>query len=181
MSRSPKAILAIVDMQIGSLKPHMGDLPERIAAFIPQWRAKGGAVAFFRFINYPGSPCERFLDWDKMQGPPETDICAPLDALAETVFDKMYYTALTPEFLTWLKDKDWDTIACCGIDTAACIQKTALDIFDIGKRPFVIQDLCASGAGDEAHDSAIIALRRSVGERQVGTSDDALALLDPAG
>lgn len=179
MSGSPKVLLAVIDMQVGSLKPHMGDFPERIAAFIPRWREKGGEVAFFRFINYPGSPCERFLDWAKMQGPPETELCDPLAPLAETVYDKMCYTALTPEFLSVLKEKDWDTIACCGIDTAACIQKTALDIFDLGKRPFVIEDLCASGAGGEAHDSAIVALRRSVGERQVGTSDDALRLLDP--
>jgi len=160
------------------MKEHMSALPGQIAEFVRRWKAKGGAVAFFRFINYPGSPCERFLDWREMQGPPATDFCDELLPVLDNSYEKAFYTALTPEFLAKVRENGWDMMVCCGIDTAACIQKTALDIFDQGWRPFVISDLCASGAGDEAHDAAIVALRRAIGLRQVGTSEEALAYLD---
>lgn len=159
------------------MKDHMGDLPIRIAEFTREWKKRGGSVAFFKFINTPGSSCERFLDWTQMQGPPDTDYCDELLPVMANSYDKGFYTALTPEFLDEVKRQGWNMMMCCGVDTAACIQKTALDVFDLGWRPFVITDLCASGAGKEAHEAALIALDRAIGMRQVGTGEKALSFL----
>jgi len=172
-----RAVLLVIDVQKGAMKDHMASLPGKIAEFIDRWKAAGGEVAFFAYRNYPGSPCERFLDWAEMQGPPATDICDELVRHVEEVFEKSYYSVFTDEFRREMNEHGWDTIVCCGIDTAACIQKTALDIFDLGKRPFVVEELCASGAGEEAHEAALVALRRAIGLRQVGSQEEALGLL----
>ena len=155
----------------------MTHLPGQIAEFIPKWTQLNGEVAYFRYINYPGSPCEKFLHWNKMQGPPETDLCDELVSLADDVHDKTYYTAITDAIRRKIEESNYAFVACCGIDTAACIQKTALDLFDIAIRPLVLTDLCASGAGEEAHEAGLVSLRRAVGEDQVVSSSQALELL----
>ncbi|HWD41000.1 MAG TPA: isochorismatase family protein [Fimbriimonas sp.] len=174
---SVKAVLAVIDVQNGALSPSVEDLPARIADYVQSWRKAGGDVAFFRFVNHAGSPSERFLEHSGMHLAPEIDLCPEVLPLARNAFDKCRYTALCPKFLKELDAHKWETIALCGLETMGSIHKTAMDIFDIGKRPYVIGDLCGCRDGAAAHEYALQTLRGLIGEDQVGPAEEALLLL----
>jgi nicotinamidase-related amidase len=161
------ALLLVVDMQKGHIKPEVEHIVPRVKDFIERWNVPGGKVVFTCYKNYPGSPCEKFLDWHRMYGPPETDIHPELRPFAYHTVEKTFYTALTPELQTFIKSNDISTLLLCGTDTAACVMKTALDAFDAGIRPLILSDLCASGDGEVTHQAALTALRRAIGAEQV--------------
>ncbi|HWD40045.1 MAG TPA: isochorismatase family protein [Fimbriimonas sp.] len=174
---SSKPVLAVIDVQVGSFKPHMQGLGEQIAEFAREWQGRGGSVLAFKYVNVKGSPCERFLDWREMYAPPETDLVESLSGFEQESVCRNVYSAVTPELKGLVGDDRSAVVCLVGIDTAACVQKTALDLFDAGIRPFVVEELCASGAGDSAHDAAIESLKRSIGLRQVGSREQAFRLL----
>jgi nicotinamidase-related amidase len=170
------SILLVIDVQVGSVKSHMEDLASRIGGFAREWALRGGLEMVFKYVNEPGSACERFLDWREMYGPPETDLVPELRAWEAVAITRTQYSAVTEELKGWTETHPRSTVLLCGIDTAACIQKTALDLFEQGVHPYVLADLCASGDGVEMHEAAIAVLRRAIGVRQVGTSVEALKL-----
>lgn len=54
-----------------------------------------------------------------------------------------------------------------GVDTDACVLKVALDLFDMGWRPRILIDACASGNGADYHDRAIEIFTRQLGRKAV--------------
>ena len=60
-----------------------------------------------------------------------------------------------------------ETIYLCGIDTDACVLKTALDLFENKFDVKVIEDCSMSHSGIEYHNSAINMLRKLIGNQNV--------------
>ena len=55
----------------------------------------------------------------------------------------------------------------CGIDTDACVLKTALDLFDSGYNVKVIENCTMSHSGQENHYMAIHLLKKLIGKDNV--------------
>ena len=55
----------------------------------------------------------------------------------------------------------------CGIDTDACVLKTALDLFENNYDVKVIEDCSMSHSGIEYHNSAINMLKKLIGNQNV--------------
>jgi nicotinamidase-related amidase len=71
------AVLAIVDVQNGFITEHSRSVVPIIADLVARWQAKGGDTLFTRYLNYPGSPFERLLDYTDLHSEPETALaCA---------------------------------------------------------------------------------------------------------
>ena len=55
----------------------------------------------------------------------------------------------------------------CGIDTEACILKTAFDLFEKEYDVYVLKDYCASTLGVKRHNNAIAILKRNIDEKSI--------------
>jgi len=72
-------------------------------------------------------------------------------AAPERVFTKPGYTGISEELTNHLRELAPTEATIVGIDTDMCILKVAMAIFDLGIRPVVLVDFCASTAGLQAH------------------------------
>ena len=77
-------------------------------------------------------------------------------------FNKSIYSAVNKELLNYIEE-----IYLCGIDTEACILKTAFDLFEKEYDVYVLKDYCASTLGVKRHNNAIAILKRNIGEKSI--------------
>ena len=168
------AVLVVVDVQNGFITRHSKAVVGVIADVVASWKAAGGDVWFSRYANYPGSPFERFLRWNRVQASPEIDIVEELReaATGAVVLDKTIYSVFDEAGRDLAKARRWTEFVFCGIATESCVLKSAVDAFELGYTPWLVHDACASDAGPTAHDAGLVVARRSIGEGQViGVAD----------
>jgi len=165
---NPRAALIVVDVQNGFVNAESAHVVPRIANLVRRWP---GPVVFSRFVNAPGSSFERLMGWRRLQGPPETDLVAELEDLAETVIDKGTYTVFADAGRAVALAQGWTEVWVCGIDTECCVLATAVGAFEMGLAPYVLVDYSASHAGAAAHEAGLYLLGRLIGKRQVVYGD----------
>jgi nicotinamidase-related amidase len=158
-----KRALLVVDVQNGFVNPFTDQIPSRVRALIED----GGddPVLFTRFVNTDDSPYRRILDWHECADSPEADFAPELAdlAAADCVYEKPGFTGIPDELAERLRAEGLDEIAVVGIDTDMCVLKVAMDVFDLGIRPVVLVDCCASTGGLQAHLAGLAGLARNVG------------------
>ncbi|MFI6055745.1 isochorismatase family cysteine hydrolase [Streptomyces violascens] len=173
----------MIDVQNGFVNDRSRHVVPVIVHLIDQWEAAGAPVLFSRYLNHPGSPFVRLLDWSALQDAPETDVVPELAAYAaqaERIVDKTTYSALSPALAQEFHDRGWEQVVLCGIATDSCVLKTAADAFEAGITPLVVTDACASEAGDAVHQAGLTVARRMIGARQLITTADTAAILAPS-
>lgn len=168
------SVLVVVDVQNGFIRPPSAPIVSVIADLVTRWQHASGEVVFTRYINYPGSPFERLIHWEKLQHSPEIDIVPELAPLAEgsIVLDKTIYSLFSTEGIQLVQEKGWRDIYICGIATESCVLKTAVDAFELDLTPWVLADASASHAGQEAHDAGMLVIRRFIGLDQIISVND---------
>lgn len=168
-----RSVLLVIDVQNGFVNDHSRHVVPVARDLADQWLSTGGEVIFTRYHNYEGSPYERLIGWKGLRNTPETDLAPELQPYVTApnarVLDKRTYTALTNEgrkLLTGYVD-----LYLCGIATDGCVLKTALDAFDGGYTPWVIEDACASNStrhpAAEVHRTALGLMSRLIGNGQL--------------
>jgi nicotinamidase-related amidase len=176
-----RKVLLAVDLQRDFMTPETAHLPARVEALSEGY----GRVVATRFVNHPDSLWVTEVGCEKcMPGTPGVELVfrprAPL-----TVVDKEGYgllgSALRPALgaLAAAGVERGDEVDICGLDTDACVLKTALDLFDLGYRPRILIDACASGNGQDYHRRAEEIIRRQLGAKALVRTD--AASLPPAG
>ena len=159
--------LLVVDVQRGFLNRFTNHVPTRIARLIE--RGNHDPILFTRFVNVAGGPYHRFLDWHACEHPPETDLAPELArwAAPDRVFTKRGYTGISDALASCLRDLRPGGVTVVGIDTDMCVLKVVMDVFDLGIKPTVLVDCCASTAGLQAHLAGLAVLARNVGADQL--------------
>lgn len=155
-------LLLVIDVQRGFINTHTKSIVpviERIASNYSQ-------IIATRFFNPPQSNFRKLLNWQAMDRSTNEFLLA-LSLPNPLILDKCQYSALTPNLLNYLRELSIIEVHLCGIDTDACVLKTALDMFDKGFRPIVLGYACASSGGLELHESALKILSRSIGCEQI--------------
>ena len=157
----------IVDVQRGFINDFTHHIPERIVRVVE--RGQHAPLFFTRFVNVPDSPYHRFLDWHEAVGPPDTELVPEMTRLAARgqVFEKRGYTGLPDALADCLRELAVEEVAVVGIDTDMCVLKIAIDLFDLGIRPIVLTDCCASTLGAYAHLAGLAVLSRNIGPQQL--------------
>lgn len=173
MTHAPTPLI-VVDVQNGFVSEHAEHVVAPIARLVDRWFAAGQPVIFTKFINEPGSQWETLIHWRRLRTPPETDLHAKLADHVDSglVAEKHSYTSLTPEVLSYLGNDLPHTVYLAGIATDGCVLKTAVDLFERGVRPVVVEDCCASHAGPELHAMGLRLIGRFIGGDQIVSAAD---------
>jgi nicotinamidase-related amidase len=157
----------IVDVQRGFMNEFTHHIPERLVRVVG--RGQHDPLLFTRFVNVSESPYRRYLHWEEVAGPPDTELVPEMVPLVAKgrVFEKRGYTGLPEELAAYLRESGAEEVAVVGIDTDMCVLKIAMDIFDMGVRPIVLTDCCASTLGAAAHLLGLAILSRNIGPQQL--------------
>jgi len=166
--------LLVVDVQNGFINSNTTHIPIAIRNLIESHHFD--KMVFTRFVNNARSPFAMQLGWHRMYQKPEIELVDTLKGYAKHVFDKDTYSAITESVASFLRDQKADSIFIVGLETDACVLKSAFDSFDRGFETKVLSDLCASTLGAEYHECALKILRRNIGSSSVIISDELLSL-----
>jgi len=129
-------------------------------------------VVLSKFINHPDSAFIRVLEWNRMQtDDPDTQLFGNLEIAGYDVVEKTGYTAWVPTVIEKAHARAVEEIVIFGLDTDACVLKTALDVFDAGLCPLVLKDLSASSGGQTRHNIGIDLLNITIDQKHVLMSD----------
>lgn len=157
------AMLLIIDVQKGFLNPATRHVPARVE----QLQSRFETVIATRFLNPPGSPWRRFLDWPRFAPGSEETALAFSPEAGTRLRDKTRYSCIDEAFLSLLRAEGTEEVSLCGIATDNCVLATAIDLFQAGIRPLVLASACGSHGGRAAHLRGLAILARLIGERQI--------------
>jgi nicotinamidase-related amidase len=160
-------VLLVVDVQRCFLNAYTSHIPARVRRLIEQ--PGHDHVWFTQFINVEDGPYRELLDWHGGSKAPDIDFAPDLTpwTAPDRVFEKPGFTGLPEDLANRLVEVAPDRVLVVGIDTDMCVLKVALDVFDLGLRPVVLADCCASTAGLQAHLAGLAVLARNIGANQL--------------
>jgi nicotinamidase-related amidase len=174
-------VLVVVDLQHDFMGPQTAHLPPRVEALSEAY----GRVIATRFLNRRDSLWVSEVGCEKcMPGTAGVEL-AFRPATPPVVVDKEGYGLLGSALQPTLRALGeagigkGDEVDVCGVDTDACVLKTALDLFDLGYRPRILIDACASSNGQDYHRRAEEIIRRQLGTKALVRTDP--STLPPAG
>ncbi len=157
-------LLLIIDVQRNFINENTESLISKISTLTKD-SINYKYIAFTKFINDENSNFYKVLNYKGCMHENDREIV--LDTNGYKIFNKRTYTALTNELKNYIKEKNINVIYLCGIDTDACIFKTALDLFENNYNVKVLKDYCMSHSGLENHNMAIILLEKLIGKDNV--------------
>lgn len=156
-------LLLVIDVQKDFVNEITKEYVKKIQELIDLQEYKN--IAFTKFINSEESLWYKKLEYKGCITQEGQAIV--LDTLNYRVFEKNIYSALNNELKEYIKDNEVEEIFLCGFDTDACVQKTAIDLFENGYEVYVLENYCMTCAGREVHNSVIDNLRRLIGKKSV--------------
>ncbi len=165
-----KPVLVVVDVQNGFITEHSKHVVPVIADLVRRWQAAAMDIVFTRYLNYTGSPFERLMGWTRMVTAPETDLAPEVASLVSpraSVVDKYIYSLFTADGTALVHERGWTDLYICGIATESCVLKTAVDAFERDLTPWILEDACASHAGQLAHEAGLLVTGRFIGDNQI--------------
>lgn len=167
-------MLVVVDAQVGFLQGTTVTIIPRIKRLLRRFAAVGAPVVFSRYHNYPGSLYEQLLHWYRVRDDRDVRLVPDLDEWAAhgTVIDKTGYTVFVEDMDKLIAATARTDVVLCGVDTETCVLKSAVDAFERGLLPWVVQDACASNGGTAMHRLGLRLARRFIGPAQVLRASD---------
>jgi len=157
-----KTLLLVIDVQNDFVDSNNIDILEKINKLIDS--NKYNEVAFTRFINDKKSIWYKKLNYRGCIT--ENGRKIVIDTKNYKIFDKRIYTEVNNELEEYIKNNNIEEIYLCGFDTDACVQKTAIDLFEKNYNVFVLKDYCMS-YDIELHNTIINNLKRLIGENKI--------------
>lgn len=152
-------LLLVIDVQRDFINEYTVKKLEDIQSLVDS--GKYDIVAFTRFINDENSIWYNKLNYKGCMTKEQQEIMLNTDDYK--IFDKKTYTAVNEELRKYISDNNINQIYICGFDTDACVQKTALDLFEQWYNVCVLKDYCMCGQGEELHKEVIKNLKRLIG------------------
>lgn len=158
-----KNMLLIIDLQNNFINENTKDIPDKIKHYIETNALD--YVCFTKFINELDNNFYNKLNYIGCVEDEDREIVLNTDNYK--IFTKKTYTALTEELKEYIKINNINTIYLCGIDTDACVLKTALDLFDYNLDVKILKDLCMSHSGIDYHNYALKLLEKLIGKNNI--------------
>lgn len=156
-------LLLIIDVQKNFINDNTKKIPNKITNLIN--KNHFDYIAFTKFINDENSNFYKMLNYKGCIN--EDDRKIVFDTQNNKVFTKRIYTAVNDEFKTYIKENEIKKVYLCGIDTDACVLKTAIDLFENNIDVKVIENCCMSHSGKKYHNYAIKMLKKLIGKESI--------------
>lgn len=156
-------LLLVIDIQRDFVNENTSSTLNKIKMLVDS--KKYDVVAFTRFINDKNSIWYKKLNYKGCMTKNGQSIA--IDTQNNKIFDKKIYTAVNNELKNYIQENDISEIYLCGFDTDACVQKTAIDLFENNYNVFVLKDYCMSHKGVELHNIIINNLARLIGKNSI--------------
>lgn len=158
-----KKLLLVIDVQKDFINDNTKGYINRIETLINS--DKYDDIAFTKFINNENSKWYKELKYSGCMDKQGQDIV--IDTQEYKIFEKEIYSSLNDEFRKYIQENNISQIYLCGFDTDACVQKTALDLFENDYDVYILKDYCMSNAGIELHNVIINNLIRLIGKDRI--------------
>ena len=149
-----------MDMQEGFRNRPVKEVLPSIKKYIQSF---DGRAVYACFLNEKKSLFETELDWKVFQPQADREILRELKDLDLPKFWHSGYTILTSEMQEYIRKEGFTEIYLAGIFTDVCIAKTAMDVFDFGLVPKVVENCVATLHGQDVHAAVIKSLKYSIG------------------
>lgn len=157
------SLLLVIDLQKNFINENTKSVPDNISNLINTNRFD--YVVFTKFVNDINSQFYKILGYKGCLNTEDRRIV--IDTNNNKIIEKKIYTALNQELVQFIKEKNIGIIYLCGIDTDACVLKTAIDLFENNYNVKVIEDCSMSHSGIEFHEYAIKMLEKLIGKPNV--------------
>lgn len=164
-----KNVLVVIDLQEGFINDNTIKVVNNIQYLL--YSEIYDAVIATKFTNMPGSSFDSFLGWTGMMEEEEKALLPFVEEHADIIVSKCSYSCVKNtnfiQSLVALCGGLPDEVTLVGVDTDACVLATAIDLFEMGIRPIIIEDCVGSSGGDECHRAGMLLLKRSIGKEQI--------------
>ena len=157
------SLLLVIDLQNSFINENTKNVPNNISNLII--KNKFNYIAFTKFVNDIHSQFYKILGYKGCINAFDRRIV--IDTKNNKIFEKRIYTAFNQELVQFIKANNISIIYLCGIDTDACVLKTAIDLFENNYNVKVIEDCSMSHSGKEFHEYAIKMLEKLIGKQNV--------------
>lgn len=157
------SLLLVIDLQNNFINDNTRKIPINICNLID--KNLFDYVVFTKFINDENSNFYKVLNYKGCIN--EMDRNIVIDTKNYKVIEKRIYSAYNDELKKFIFDNKIRTVYLCGIDTDACVLKTAVDLFENNIDVKVIEDCSMSHSGLEYHNSAINILKKLIGKDNI--------------
>ena len=156
-------LLLVIDVQNDFINEHTKNILTKIKELVDS--NKYDLTAFTRFINDENSIWYKKLNYKGCMTKEGQAIA--INTKNNKVFDKNIYTAVNDELKKYIQKNNISKIYLCGFDTDACVQKTAIDLFEQNYDVYVLKYYCMSHLGKETHYFHINNLARLIGKDRI--------------
>ena len=156
-------LLLVIDLQNDFINNNTKCVLDKIEKLIDSNNYEN--IVFTRFINNEDSIYYKKLNSRLFLTEQGRSIA--IDTRNYKVIDKIVYSAMNEELEKYINKNNIDEIYLCGLDTDACVYKTALDLFENNYDVYVLKDYTMSHKGVELHNVFIDNLKRLIGENKV--------------
>ena len=157
-----KKLLLVIDAQKDFINDNNVDVLNKIGELINS--NKYDDVVFTRFINNKESIWYKKLDYKGCIT--ESGRKIVINTKDYKIIDKAIYSAVNDELENYIRNNNIEQIYLCGFETDACVQKTAIDLFEKNYDVYVLKDYCMTH-NIELHNTIIKNLKRLIGENSV--------------
>lgn len=159
--------LLIIDMQQG----FMNASTRHLATKIPQIAQMYRHVFASQLVFSSRAPKTQVVCHSSfIEGSPETKLSLIWpENVSKTfyLFAKHHYTCIGSALSSLMMKNNIHHIDLCGVDSEACVLKTALDFYEMGFSFRVLESLCASSQGPAYHEAAMDLLRTVCGPQHM--------------
>jgi nicotinamidase-related amidase len=164
-----KNVLVVIDLQEGFINDNTIKVANNIQFLLHSENYY--AVIATKFTNMPGSSFDSFLGWTGMMEEEEKALLPFVEEYADIIVNKCSYSCVKNanfiQSLVAFCGSLPEEVTLVGVDTDACVLATAIDLFEMGIRPIIIEDCVGSSGGDECHEAGMLILKRSIGKEQI--------------
>ena len=156
-------LLLVIDVQNDFINENTKEYVDKIQKLVNSNVYEN--VAFTKFINSEDSLWYKKLNYKGCLTVEGQNIV--IDTKNHMIFEKIIYSAFNDKLEEYIRDREIKEIYLCGFETDACVQKTAIDLFENGYDVYVLKDYCMTHLGAELHNVIIDNLRRLIGRDSI--------------
>ncbi len=157
-------MLLVIDVQKAFINKYTNNIPKMIEEHII--KNEYNVIVLGKFINNLDSRFVKKLQWTRCIDENDTEIVLE-NYRKFPIIERTAYSVYNNQLELLLKENDIDTVYLCGLDTDACVLKTAVDLFENNYNVKVIEKLCASSGGIEYHNEGVNLLKRFIGKNNI--------------